>query len=78
MLHMLQYRRVPKFYPIVSLEFSCCDLSVREKDLRSRAWSEGHVSAEHYLQCEAGELAGVTRTRQARPLSACTTHRAVG
>ena len=30
------------------------------------------MSAEHCLQCEAGELAGVTRARQARPLSACT------
>ena len=26
----------------------------------------------------AGELAGVTRARQARPLSACTTYRAMG
>jgi hypothetical protein len=51
-----------------------CDLSVREKDWRSRAWSEGDVSAEHCLQCEVGELAGVKGARQARPLSACTTH----
>ncbi len=39
-----------------------------------RAWSAGDVCAEYCLQCEAGELAGVTRARQARPLSACTTH----
>jgi hypothetical protein len=48
------------FRPIVSLQFSCCDLSVREKDWRSR---KGDVSAEHCLQCEACKLAGVTRTR---------------
>jgi hypothetical protein len=30
-----------------------------------RAWSLGDVSAEHCLQCEAGELAGVTRARLA-------------
>jgi hypothetical protein len=34
---------------------------VREKDWRSRAWSEGDVSAEHCLQCEAGKLAGYAR-----------------
>ncbi len=39
-----------------------------------RAWSEGDVSAGHCLYCEAGELGGVTRARQARPLSACTAH----
>ncbi len=38
-----------------------------------RACSEGAVSAEHCLQREAGELDGVTRARQARPLSACAT-----
>ena len=40
------------FYPIVSLQFSCCDLSMCEK-----AW-----------------LAFAPFARQARPLSACTTH----
>ncbi len=30
-------RRVPQFLPVVSLQFSCCDLSVREKDWHSRA-----------------------------------------
>ena len=38
------------------------------------AWSEGDVSAEHCVPREAGELAGGTCARQARPLSACTTH----
>ncbi len=33
----------------------------REGLAQPRAWSEGDVSAEHSLQCEAGELAGVTR-----------------
>jgi hypothetical protein len=34
------YRRVPKFFtPVVSLQFSCCDLSVREK-----AWLAACVS----------------------------------
>ncbi len=33
-----------------------------------------HVGAKHCLQRKAGELAGVTRARQVRPLSAGTTH----
>ena len=42
---------------------------MREKEglAQPRAWSTGDVSTEHCLQCEAGKLAGVTRTRQAMP-----------
>ena len=47
---------------------------MREGLLQPRAWSEGDVSVEYCLQREAGELAGVTRARQAKALSACTTH----
>ncbi len=58
------------FGPIVSLQFSCCDLSVREKDWRSRA--RGALSTA--CSPRQSEAAGVTRARQARPLSTCTTH----
>jgi hypothetical protein len=71
-LYAVVYRGVPglSFGPIVSLQLSCCDLSVRE-NAQPRAWSEGDVSAEHCLQGEAGELAGLARVRQARPSRAC-------
>ncbi len=47
------------------LGFGYCDKQrAREGLAQPRAWSEGDVSAEHCLQCEAGELAGVTRARQ--------------
>ncbi len=51
---------------------------MREGLAQPRAWSEGDMSAEHCLQCEAGELAVATRTRQARRLSACTAQGAMG
>ena len=38
-------------------------LSFGEGLAQLRAWSEGNVSAEHCLHCEAGELAGVTCAR---------------
>ena len=46
----------------------------REGLSQQLAWSACDVNAEHCLQFEAGELAGVARAWQARPLSACTTH----
>ena len=45
------------FGPIEENIMFFCDLSGREKDWRSHTWSEGDVSAEHCLQCEADELA---------------------
>jgi hypothetical protein len=54
------------FVPIEKM-LCFCDPSVR-------AWSEGDVSAERCLHREAGELAGVTRVLQARPLSVCTAY----
>jgi hypothetical protein len=35
--HLLAAAKYLSFYHIVSLQISCCDLSVREKDWRSRA-----------------------------------------
>ncbi len=49
------------FGPIEKIFF---DISVREKDCRSRARG-----------AKAGELAGVTRARQARPLHSALNHR---
>ncbi len=51
-------------YPTVSLQLSCSVPKRARKGLvQLRARSEGDVSAEHCLQCDAGELAGVTRAR---------------
>jgi hypothetical protein len=56
------YRRVPKFWTKGSVRCACA-----QRPGLPHAWSEGYMSAEHCLQCEAGELAGVTcaRLRQA-------------
>ena len=63
------------FGPIEKLfMFSVTLACARRTGAAARVESEGDVSAEHCLQCEAGEPAGVTRARPARPLSACTTH----
>ncbi len=66
----LQYRAVGylSFGPIEKIETSAC--ARRTGEAARVQWREGDVSAEHCLQCEARELAGVTRVRQARPLSA--------
>ena len=62
------------FGPIEKYVMIFATLLAREGLGQPRAWSEGDVSTEHCLQGEAGELAGVIRARQARPLSACTTY----
>ncbi len=45
----------------IEKQYVFCDVSVREKDWRSRARGAKATSAEHCLQGEAGKLAGVTR-----------------
>ena len=50
---------MPKFEPIKNYVF--CDLSVHEKNWRAARVEKSAVSAKRCLQCEAGELAGVTR-----------------
>ncbi len=57
----LSFGPIKKYYIV-------CDVSVREQDWRSPRVERRRRER---LQCEAGELAGVTRVQQARPLGAC-------
>ncbi len=52
-----------RFGPIEKVVCFLRPQRAREGLAQPREWSEGDVSAEHGLQCVAGELAGVTRAR---------------
>ncbi len=60
-LRLQYHHRVPKLGRIKKM--------FRERLAQPRVWGKGDVGAEH---CEAGELAGVTRARHSRFLSAFT------